>query len=331
VGRRRHNNLKNFLIWISLAALLLLGCGGLTFIEQPSSNEATQPTWTASPLPSPTLIDLASQTPIATGTATASPAPTLIPTFTFTPTLTPIPPWIMQGPNEVIVPILLYHHIGIPQSESLYYISPLEFEKQMFLLREWGYQTISVELLVRAIKEGAELPPKPIILTFDDGSETVFTNAFPILQKYNFTGSAYIVYNYVGINAYMNAEQIRALYAAGWEIGSHSLSHVDLTVRTDRQSDEIVDSRAKLQNLLGLPIQTFAYPFGAYDKDALHYVHFAGYSAAMGLGNDTLQGNKNLFYLYRMVVNGNQNLESFALLLPWRGDLTNLTTLTLVP
>ena len=75
----------------------------------------------------------------------------------------------------------------------------------------------------------------------------------------------------------------------------------------------------------------FAYPFGAYDKDALHYVHFAGYSAAMGLGNDTLQGNKNLFYLYRMVVNGNQNLESFALPLPWRGDVTNLTALTLVP
>ena len=237
----------------------------------------------------------------------------------------------MQGPNEVIVPILLYHHIGIPQNESLYYISPFEFERQMYLLREWGYQTISVELLVRAIKEGAELPPKPIILTFDDGSETVFTNALPILQKYGFTGNAYIVYNYVGINAYMNAEQIRALYAAGWEIGSHSLSHVDLTVRTDRQIDEIVDSRTKLQALLGLPIRTFAYPFGAYDKDALHYVHFAGYSAAMGLANDTLQGNKNLFYLYRMVVNGNQNLESFARLLPWRGELTNLTALTLVP
>jgi len=237
----------------------------------------------------------------------------------------------MQGPNEVIVPILLYHHVGIPQSDSPYYISPFDFERQMYLLREWGYQTISVELLVRAIKEGAELPPKPIILTFDDGGETVFTNALPILQKYGFTGSAYIVYNYVGISAHMNADQIRALYAAGWEIGSHSISHMDLTVRTDRQMDEIVDSRAKLQTLLGVPILTFAYPYGAYDKDSIHYAHFAGYIAAMGLANETLQSNKNLFYLYRMVVNGNQNLESFALLLPWRGDLANLPALTLVP
>jgi peptidoglycan/xylan/chitin deacetylase (PgdA/CDA1 family) len=237
----------------------------------------------------------------------------------------------MQGPNEVIVPILLYHHIGVHQGESPYYISPFEFEQQMVLLREWGYQTISVELLVRAIKEGAELPPKPIILTFDDGSETVFNNALPILQKYNFTGTAYIVFNYVGISAYMNADQIRGLSAAGWEIGSHSISHVDLTVRADRQMDEIVDSRAKLQTLLGVPILTFAYPFGAYDKDSLHYVHFAGYIAAVGLANETLQSNKNLFYLYRMTVHANQNLESFALLLPWRGDLTNLPALTLVP
>ena len=129
----------------------------------------------------------------------------------------------------------------------------------------------------------------------------------------------------------MNVDQIRALYAAGWEIGSHSTSHVDLTVRTDRQMDEIVESRRKLQALLNVPILTFAYPFGAYDSDSVHYAHYAGYIAAMGLGNETLQGNKNLFYLYRMTVDSNQSLESYALLLPWRGDLTNLPVLTLVP
>lgn len=201
----------------------------------------------------------------------------------------------------------------------------------MYLLHEWGYQTISVELLVTAIKQGAELPPKPMILTFDDGGEGTFTNALPIMQKYGFTGTAYIVHNYVGVGAYMNAEQIRALYAAGWEIGSHGISHADLTVRSDRQKDEIVDSRRKLQALLGVPILTFAYPFGAYNSDSVHYAHFAGYVAALGLGNETLQGNKNLFYLYRMAINGNQSLESFALLLPWRGDLTKLPAITIVP
>ncbi|MCI0555726.1 MAG: polysaccharide deacetylase family protein [Anaerolineae bacterium] len=311
--------------------LLSIGCGGLSFLPRPAPTLVIEPTWTMSPPPSPP--QLATVTPILfpTHTITISPSPTHIPTDTSTPTFTPEPQWVMQGPNELIVPILLYHHVGIPQSESPYYISPIDFERQMYLLREWGYQTISVELLVRAIKQGAELPPKPIILTFDDGGEGTFTNALPIVQKYGFTGTAYIVYNYVGISAYMNVDQIRGLYAAGWEIGSHSISHVDLTVRTDRQKDEIVDSRIKLQALLGVPILTFAYPFGAYNSDSVHYAHFVGYIAAVGLGNESLQGSKNLFYLYRMTVNGNQTLESFALLLPWRGDLMSLPAITIVP
>ncbi len=165
----------------------------------------------------------------------------------------------------------------------------------MNLLYQWGYQTISVELLVKAIKEGAELPPKPILLTFDDGSETIYENALPIMQRYNFTGVSYIVYHYVGIRNYMNADQIRALYAAGWEIGSHSLSHTDLTTHPARQMDEIVESRRRLESLLGIPVLSFAYPFGAYDSDSLHYVHQAGYIAAMGLGNDTCKATRIYF------------------------------------
>ena len=201
----------------------------------------------------------------------------------------------------------------------------------MHLLHEWGYQTISVESLVKAMTKGAELPPKPIILTFDDGSETVLTTALPIMQKYNFTGTAYIVHNYIGITNYMDADQIRELYFNGWEIGSHSISHVNLTERTDRQRDEIVDSRQKLQGELGTPILTFAYPFGAYNEDSVHYAHFAGYIAAVGLGEGTIQGTKNLFYLYRKEIDGSIEIQSFAASLPWRGDMNNLPIVTVIP
>jgi len=231
----------------------------------------------------------------------------------------------------VIVPILLYHHIGISQSNARYYVSPADFENQMHLLRAWGYQAIPVELLVTAIQQGAELPPKPIILTFDDGGAGTFTYALPIMQKYGFTGTAYIVYNYIGAGNYMSADQIRALYAAGWEIGSHSLSHADLTQRPDRQSDEIVESRRMLRSLLDVPILSFAYPFGAYDEDSVFYAHFAGYIAAMGLAKSSLQSDKNLFYLYRQEVKDSDDLRAFALLLPWRGDLENLPAVTIVP
>jgi peptidoglycan/xylan/chitin deacetylase (PgdA/CDA1 family) len=168
-------------------------------------------------------------------------------------------------------------------------------------------------------------------VTFDDGSETVYSTALPIMQRYGFTGTAFIVYNYIGIPRYMSANEIKALSAASWEIGSHSLSHGDLTTRPDRQTDEIVESRRRLQSLLGVPILSFAYPFGAYNDDSLHNVHFAGYIAALGLGNETLQSNKNLFYLSRQAVKGTDDLNSFSMMLPWRGDINNLPALTIVP
>jgi peptidoglycan/xylan/chitin deacetylase (PgdA/CDA1 family) len=319
------------LLSIAGATLLLLGCGGLTFIAGASPTASMAPTQTVSPLPSPTETATVTQTPSPTSTPTTPPSETPLPTFTFTSTATPEPQWHLHGPGEVIVPILLYHHVALHQSENLYYVSPNAFELQMYLLHEWGCQTISVELLVNAIRQGADLPPKPIILTFDDGSETVYMTALPIMQKYNFTGTAYIVYNYVGIRNFMDADQIRGLHASGWEIGSHSLSHTDLTERSDRQMDEIVESRRKLRALLGVPILSFSYPFGAYDESSVFYAHSAGYIAAMGLGKESLQGNKNLFYLYRQAVRGTDDLKTFALLLPWREDLDHLPVITIIP
>lgn len=232
----------------------------------------------------------------------------------------------------MVVPILLYHHIGSSlQGDTVYYVSPEAFDRQMNLLYQWGYKTISVDLLSRAINEGAQLPPKPVILTFDDGSETTYTAALPILQRYGFTGVAYIVLNYVGVPRYMTVEQIRGLYAAGWEIGSHGLSHIDLTASPRKQEAEVSESRKRLEKLLGVPVTSFAYPFGVYDDDSLHYVHLSGYLAAMGLGRESLQGQRNLFYLYRQPVTGTADLEAFARLLPWREAGEDILPVTIVP
>jgi peptidoglycan/xylan/chitin deacetylase (PgdA/CDA1 family) len=320
---------RKIVIGITGLALLVMACAGLIFIVP--STPTMEPIWTASLLPSPPQPTI---TPIffPTNTPTLPPSETPNPTSTFLPTLISEPQWYLQGPGEVVVPILLYHHIGFSlQGDSVYYVSPDAFDKQMNLLYQWGYRTISVQLLAKAIKEGAELPPKPILLTFDDGSETIYEKALPVMQRYGFTGISYIVYYYIGTRNYMNGDQIRVLYAAGWEIGSHSLSHKDLTLNPSRQMDEIVESRRRLESLLGIPVLSFAYPFGAYDTDSLHYAHQAGYLAAMGLGNESLQSTKNLFYLYRQAVKGTDDLKTFALYLPWRQDQYDLPALTIVP
>jgi peptidoglycan/xylan/chitin deacetylase (PgdA/CDA1 family) len=313
---------KKLFFGLSGLTLLLLACGELRLAVPPTLTPP--PTWTAFP----PLLPLETDTPVPTisptDTATVPPSETPLPSLT--PTLTAY----LRGPNEITIPILLYHHIGVSfQGDTVYYISAEVFERQMNLLYQWGYRTISVELLAKAIREGAELPTKPIILTFDDGSETVYTTALPIMQKYGFTGTAYIVYNYMWVPNYMDADQVRALHAAGWEIGSHSLSHTDLPSHPGRQENEIVGSRRKLQSLLDVPVMSFSYPFGTYDKDSLYFVHYAGYVAAVGLGEGTLQGQKNLFYLYRQPVKGTDNLITFASLLPWQGDIQ--AALTVVP
>jgi peptidoglycan/xylan/chitin deacetylase (PgdA/CDA1 family) len=98
--------------------------------------------------------------------------------------------------------------------------------------------------LIKAITEGADLPPRPLLITFDDGHLNNYTTAFPIMQKYGFTGVLYIVANYMGADQYMNADQIKEMAIAGWEVGSHSISHSDLTsLEPYRQRYEVVESR----------------------------------------------------------------------------------------
>jgi peptidoglycan/xylan/chitin deacetylase (PgdA/CDA1 family) len=259
---------------------------------------------------------------------------TVAPTFTVTPTFTasPVPTasWSHQGPGTVLAPILLYHQIAVSQTNSRYYTSPEKFDAQMKLLHDWGYSSITTELLVKAIKEGADLPLHPVLITFDDGDLNVYTAAFPIMQKYGFTGVLYIVGNYVGIPGYMNTDQIKEMAAAGWEVGSHSMSHLDLkSLDEQRQRYEIVMSREILESELGVPVLTFAYPYGISSTGIIDYAQFAGYVAGMSLGNSN--NHENLFLLQRRDVRGTFELNQFASFLPWQGDPLFLPTVTPIP
>jgi peptidoglycan/xylan/chitin deacetylase (PgdA/CDA1 family) len=304
-----------------------MGCGGVGLVPQPAPTQTSEPAITLTPLLFPTDSATSTSTLIPTKTFTPSPSPT----FTVTASVTPTPEFIFQGPGEVVVPILLYHHIGVSPSDSIYYVSPEEFDRQMYLLYAWGYRTISIQQLVDAIRKGANLPSRPIILTFDDGSETVIDNAMPVMQKYGFTGTAFIVYNYIGAGLYMNADQIRALHNGGWEIGSHSLSHVNLRQRPGKQEDEITSSKVRLESRLGFPIPVFAYPFGANDASSLRLVRESGYIAAVGLGEGVRQSAENIYYLYRRDITSAHDLRTFAGFLPWQENVNNLPAVTIVP
>jgi len=233
----------------------------------------------------------------------------------------------------VTIPIILYHHISVSPINSRYYVPPVNFEKQIKLLHDWEYTTITIEQLLLAIDFGTSLPPRPIIITFDDGHLDNYTAAYPIMQKYGYTGVLYIVYNYIGADGYLSVEQIQEMHANGWEVGSHSLNHYDLTtLDDDGKHKEIIESRTMLAQLLGFPINTFAYPFGAKDLASIDYVDFAGYEAAMGASGYTpAQGKWNINYLQRIEIKGNEDAKTFTRFLPWKGDPIYLPTDTPVP
>ncbi len=302
--------MKNILLSMIGVSILLAGCNGYV----PAAAHTV--TGAATPLP-PTSTATVTQTSTAVSTSTVTPTPT--------------PTWVVQGPGNVQVPILMYHHIAVSPIGSRYYVPPDRFEDEIELLHNWGYTTITTSMLVRAITQGAALPPRPIILTFDDGNEDNYTNAFPIMRKYGFTGVLYIVVDYVNTPNYLTADQIKEMAAAGWEVGSHTKTHPNL-MNSNNVRYEVVQSKIDLEKMLGVPVLTFAYPFGDVGNTAVNYIHFAKYIAAMGATGFTAdQGLGNLFVLQRCEIKGWDDARSITRFLPWQGDPSFLPTFTPAP
>ena len=120
------------------------------------------------------------------------------------------------------------------------------------------------------------LPASMVTFCFDDGYFSTYEKAFPILEKYNYQGTVFVITSEIGNKGFMTKEQILELADKGWEIGSHSISHPDLTLISEEQlKGELIGSKITLNNL-GLDIQIFASPYGRYndkviDEIALHY------------------------------------------------------------
>lgn len=271
---------------------------------------------TTTPLPTLTLTRMPTFSP----TLTLTPTPTLTPTEPLPPTATPTPAWVWNPPGKVTAPILLYHRLENSATPEKIRVSPEAFRTQMEKLVEWGYTPISISLLVEALVQGANLPQRPVVITFDDGQKSVFDQAFPVMQALHMTGVVYILSSgiYSDPNL-MNVSDLQRLIAAGWEVGSHSQSHPDLTLSHDFLKTEITQSRLDLEAALSIPVRTFAYPFGAMDDLVSAYVT-EHYDAGLGLGKSWEHTLWNLHYLSRIGVYGTHTLEDFAQLLPWAGS-----------
>ncbi len=267
------------------------------------------------PTPTPQPL-MQAALPLALPTAPAEPSARTAPAG---PTAEPtaVAPGVV-GP-VTWVPILMYHYIRSMPANSPdvvgrdLSVSPQRFQEQMEWLAKNGYQSISLDQLYERIKNNRPIPARSVVLTFDDGYEDFYTEAWPVLKRYRYTATAYIINHKVGTRGYTSWSQIRQLSAAGITIGAHTLDHVDLAI-VDKQAahGQIVESKRGLEAAIGVPVNHFAYPAGRYNRDTARLVEGAGFLTAVSTNYGMRHTAGQLFLLERIRVHGAEELREFA-------------------
>lgn len=219
----------------------------------------------------------------------------------------------------------MYHYISDPPAGADAYrldlsVRPKEFEAQLAYLRAEGYESITLEDLTRHLTRGTPLPPKPIILTFDDGYLDNFLYAFPLLRQYQFKGSFFVVASFLneGAAGYMSWEQVRLLQESGMEIGSHGYTHVDLRLEWGNGLvQQTAGSREAIEAHLQKPVRFFCYPSGRYNQRTIDALRAAQYWGAVTTDPGAVHASNGLFTLKRVRVHGGKDIAWFADLLAY--------------
>jgi peptidoglycan/xylan/chitin deacetylase (PgdA/CDA1 family) len=211
---------------------------------------------------------------------------------------------------------LLYHHATDGDPPNIYSISADTVSEQVDYLQVEGYTAIPISLLVKAIQECADLPDRPVVITFNDGNLDVYENAYPIMQEFGFSRTLYLVMNYLDHNTLLSSEQAAEMVNAGWEIGSHRMSHPDLYGMQTAISYQVVNSKKGLVEAIGTPVNTFAYPYRQTNGSITTEVK-KGYPAAVGLGKSSSHSPADIYYLARIDVRNDMDITTFANALSW--------------
>ncbi len=183
-------------------------------------------------------------------------------------------------PHTGPVPILEYHVLGDPDGSQEYpelFVARPDFRHQLEWLDSHGYQAVTLEQVEEAWYEGGTLPPKPVVLSFDDGYRPQFTFALPQLRKHGWAG----VLNLKAEGSDLYESNVKAMVAAGWELASHTVDHSDLTTLGPEELEyELDESRRILRREYGAPVKNFCYPAGQFDSTVIEAVEAAGYVGA---------------------------------------------------
>jgi peptidoglycan/xylan/chitin deacetylase (PgdA/CDA1 family) len=231
----------------------------------------------------------------------------------------------------------MYHSISYTGSRHFlpFIVRPHEFARQMEHLQEHGYTPITTSHFARVVRgESATLPERPVVITFDDGYADFYEHALPVLQRLKFPATLYIPTACVGatsscmvsVRMEMESRQmlswtmLKAMRDSGIEIGAHSHTHPQLDLLSgDALHNEIAQPKRILEEELGLPVISFAYPHGYHSPAVIAEVKAAGYTSACAVKYAISNVGDDPFALARLIVPVLTSVAAFGRLLKGEG------------
>lgn len=223
--------------------------------------------------------------------------------------------------RRVRVPILMYHYVSTPPEDADHYrkdlsVTPDQFAAQLAWLRDNGYTAVTLDAVFAALERGSPLPPRPVVLTFDDGYADAYANAFRLLKQFGMAGTFFVVTEWIdrGTPGYLTWAQIREMAAGGMSIQSHSRTHPDLTDGCDHDClvYQILGSVQTIEAETGVRPRFFCYPSGRYNAAVQTVLAQVGIVGAVTTEGGTRHVNDDPLALARVRVRHTTTLEDFA-------------------
>jgi len=200
------------------------------------------------------------------------------------------------------VPVILMYHSIAPAAASNISLSPDAFARQLEYLSKHGYQVVPFSRLVELLREGKVVPPKWVVLTFDDGFADFYDHAYPLILGKRLPVTLFIYAHGVVEADKLSWEKLAKLNPQLVEIGAHSLTHRSLIfLNEEARRDEVISSRRLLEDKLHRKVRFFSYPFGAVDQGLIRLVELSGFQAAVGTAYPLGEFSDSGVYLLRRV------------------------------
>jgi peptidoglycan/xylan/chitin deacetylase (PgdA/CDA1 family) len=230
-------------------------------------------------------------------------------------------------PGTEAVPILMYHVIAAPPAGAPFpglYVPPAEFAEQMRALKRDGWTAVTPDEVDAYWHRGISLPHgKPIVLSFDNGYQSQYTQALPILRRLGWVAEENI--QLTGLppsQGGLGDGEIRGLIEAGWELDTQGISHADLiALSASELREQVAGARKTIQRRFDVPVNWFCYPSGHYDSTVIAEVRAAGYKGSTTVVPGWAGPHEDPYRMHRLrVLGGTSGQALLALIAATRSD-----------